>query len=38
LRNWLAATLLLAGANAHAFGENCPDIPGNITLNSTAWK
>lgn len=28
-----AAALLLAGANAHAFGENCPDIPGNITLN-----
>ena len=28
-----AAVLLLAGANAHAFGENCPDIPGNITLN-----
>lgn len=29
----LAATLLLSGANAHAFGENCPDVPGTITLN-----
>ena len=29
----VAATLLLAGSNAHGFGENCPDIPGNITLN-----
>jgi len=29
----VAAALMLAGANAHAFGENCPDLPENITLN-----
>lgn len=33
LKTALLAALLLSCTDVHAFGENCPDIPGNITLN-----